>query len=505
MNKKEFLIPQLFFWELKSHISDEHNQPCVSYARLKSSTTILHSHKYTITLFLPTHYLWVLTDSQKPRGKRPLCTHDKLTSFDGSLHTLFWINNYDVTSVLAKAPLVPLGCILHPAAGSLLTEKGTKPQFHVLWRMKKNTGWARTTQTAHAASIIFLSCFALWCVLNLKFLCFSLNTQKVGITQDAGLGPLQVTRVIPCCVCVVIVWFGRSRQGHTEVLQANQMTARELEGLILWKCHEHTHTHVHSSESAYMYVTCNMYTLVFQPRSVICTHTDNKEIHCAYKHFHRKTWIFMKNTGYMQQTPDMPLSVCTRHSKIWPTLCVLAPLYHIGCPKELQDGQGQPLGTSQPHNKALSILQPAQTPCWNSPRFTFPEVHQFSAHITFPWSGAVCRQVLHLHRRPNLLSSKLAAPRVAAEHTRIGHLWPDWAGLGNAVLKHKVWCCQHQFRGQMFIFETQSIHLFHAQLALETRTHSTQPLVLPFTSRFILSTSASGHLERAIQNQYWLF
>lgn len=321
MNKKEFLIPQLFFWELKSHISDEHNQPCVSYARLMSSTTILHSHKYTITLFLPTHYLWVLTDSQKPRGKRPLCTHDKLTSFDGSLHTLFWINNYDVTSVLAKAPLVPLGCILHPAAGSLLTEKGTKPQFHVLWRMKKNTGWARTTQTAHAASIIFLSCFALWCVLNLKFLCFSLNTQKVGITQDAGLGPLQVTQVIPCCVCVVIVWFGRSRQGHTEVLHANQMTARELEGLILWKCHEHTHTHVHSSESAYMYVTCNTYTLVFQPRSVICIHTDNKEIHCAYKHFHRKTWIFMKNTGYMQQTPDMPLSVCTRHSKIWPTLC----------------------------------------------------------------------------------------------------------------------------------------------------------------------------------------
>lgn len=107
--------------------------------------------------------------------------------------------------------------------------------------------------------------------------------------------------------------------------------------------------------------------------------------------------------------------------------CVLAPLYHIGDPKELQDGQGQPLGTSQPHNKALSILQPAQTPCWNSPRFTFPEVHQFSAHITFPWSGVVCRQVLRL--QPKTKPAKLQAgcsPSGSWAHTNRASL--TWLG-----------------------------------------------------------------------------
>jgi len=106
------------------------------------------------------------------------------------------------------------------------------------------------------------------------------------------------------------------------------MTAQELERLILHKCHQHTHIHMHSPEFADMYMSRVIHMHLSSNPDLLCVHTV-KGIHGAHKHFHRETWIFMKHTGYMQHPPAVLLSVFLRHSKIWPTLCVLAPLYQV--------------------------------------------------------------------------------------------------------------------------------------------------------------------------------
>lgn len=193
------------------------------------------------------------------------------------------------------------------------------------------------------------------------------------------------------------------------------MTAQELERLILHKCHQHTHIHMHSPEFADMYMSRVIHMHLSSNPDLLCVHTV-KGIHGAHKHFHRETWIFMKHTGYMQHPPAVLLSVFLRHSKIWPTLCVLAPLYHVWS-KRATGWLGQPVENITATRESPTSLPPAETPCWNSPHFTFLEVHQFIAHTAFPWSSAVCRQVLRLPApKTKPAKSQAGWSQVAAKH-----------------------------------------------------------------------------------------
>lgn len=160
-----------------------------------------------------------------------------------------------------------------------------------------------------------------------------------------------------------------------------------------------------------------------------------------------------------------------------------------------------------------TLLQPKEMLCWYLPNLKFPEIHQFVTHASFAWSSVLCRQAqcVWLHQRCQV--PRWPVPEQQPRMCELGISDLTWQSLGNEVslenLMHDAFKLQ---RPNLFLkHKSSNFSMWRSgttEFDSETRIYSTLSLLLPSKSGFILSLSGLGvrsHLERAIQNQHWIF
>lgn len=134
------------------------------------------------------------------------------------------------------------------------------------------------------------------------------------------------------------------------------------------------------------------------------------------------------NTGYVQHSAEMPLPLfLVQTSKNGPELCVLAPLYHLGDAKELEDGQRWPAENIRATNNT-NCSSADCTVLLKFAGFEIPRDFSNNECSDFAQSSVVCRSVqrVWLHCRPHKtlkVSTRQFMTRAEASPTWPGPKW----------------------------------------------------------------------------------
>lgn len=152
-------------------------------------------------------------------------------------------------------------------------------------------------------------------------------------------------------------------------------------------------------------------------------------------------------------------------------------------------------------------------PCWDLPNLKFPEIHQFVTHANFAWSSVVCKQAQRVWFHQRCQVPRWPVPEQQTRTCELGISDLTWQSLANEVSLENVMHDAFNLQRRNLFLKRKSSNFSMCRSGTtefdsETRIYSTLSLLLPSKSGFILSLSGLGvrsHLERAIQNQLWIF